>query len=620
MAPTRSGRSSVVNTSSLPQLARKTITSGVAFVPKAQNSQENLDQITTRSKRRADLSPLKNDKIKRSALGNLTNNVINLHLDDDKTHKKSKASASQDSGKTTIIENDNKALGVILKTKSENAILTHTQQQQQVKKTGIVLRSNKVVTRAAKIKENTITSTSSKSSVVPLSAIHNQLKKQSDYNTKAKECFEYAQKQQQQEHHKKGQHVKEISVKSSVHLEDQKQHNQKQPQYLKNVNIPPPKYAPSRRVSLDAKTRRISNEFEKTEDTLYMSALEEFPLSGESVSRLSLESKRKSLIDKQIDNDKKSKNRILTPSPLKQAEHEVPEGVIDFDKENWDDPFAVSHYAMDIFNYMKRREAFFPIDDYMERQTHITKWMRSLLVDWMVEVQETFELNHETVYLAVKLVDLYLTKVIVQKDKLQLLGAASLFIASKFDERTPPLVDDFLYICDGAYLHKELIRMEMSVLKTIDFDLSIPLSYRFLRRYARTSKIAMPTLTLARYILEFSLMDYTTVSLSDSQLACAALFMALKMKNSECKESPWTKTLEYYSGYKVADFGYIIPILNAGLNRKPKDAIKTIRNKYSHKIFFEVSKIPLLTNEKLFENTGLLGEEQNISEIDNLKL
>lgn len=47
------------------------------------------------------------------------------------------------------------------------------------------------------------------------------------------------------------------------------------------------------------------------------------------------------------------------------------------------------------------------------------------------------------------------------------------------------MVEDFLYICDGAYTQRELIRMEMNVLKIIDFDLGIPLSYRFLRRYAR---------------------------------------------------------------------------------------------------------------------------------------
>lgn len=112
----------------------------------------------------------------------------------------------------------------------------------------------------------------------------------------------------------------------------------------------------------------------------------------------------------------------------------MPEGVQwDFDAENWLDPFQVSHYAMDIFNYLKSREHLFSIGDYMERQVCLSPWMRALLVDWMVEVQESFELNHETLYLAVKLVDLYLTKVTVVKETLQLLGAASLFIASKYD-------------------------------------------------------------------------------------------------------------------------------------------------------------------------------------------
>lgn len=41
---------------------------------------------------------------------------------------------------------------------------------------------------------------------------------------------------------------------------------------------------------------------------------------------------------------------------LNLGNHEVPEDVVDFDKENWDDVFQVSHYSMDIFNYLKERE------------------------------------------------------------------------------------------------------------------------------------------------------------------------------------------------------------------------------------------------------------------------
>ena len=89
----------------------------------------------------------------------------------------------------------------------------------------------------------------------------------------------------------------------------------------------------------------------------------------------------------------------------------------------------------------------------------------------------------------------------------------------------------------------------------------------------------MPTLTLARYILEYSLMDYTTISYSDSKMAAAALYLALKMKEL----GDWTTTLEYYTGYKLSDFRDIALALNEGLHKKHKEALSTVRNKYSHK-------------------------------------
>lgn len=54
----------------------------------------------------------------------------------------------------------------------------------------------------------------------------------------------------------------------------------------------------------------------------------------------------------------------------------------------------------------------------------------------------------------------------------------------------------------------------------------------------------MPELTLARYILEFSLMNYEVISMSDSKIASACLFMALRMNN----KTGWNKTLEHYTG------------------------------------------------------------------------
>lgn len=47
--------------------------------------------------------------------------------------------------------------------------------------------------------------------------------------------------------------------------------------------------------------------------------------------------------------------------------------------------------------------------------------------------QENFELTHETLYLAVKLVDHYLVEVVSMRDKLQLIGSTAILIASKFE-------------------------------------------------------------------------------------------------------------------------------------------------------------------------------------------
>ncbi|KAL0189303.1 hypothetical protein M9458_016402, partial [Cirrhinus mrigala] len=52
-------------------------------------------------------------------------------------------------------------------------------------------------------------------------------------------------------------------------------------------------------------------------------------------------------------------------------------------------------------------------------------------------------------------------------------------------ERAPPCVDDFLYICDDAYKRSQLITMEISILQALNFDINIPVPYRFLRRYAK---------------------------------------------------------------------------------------------------------------------------------------
>jgi len=273
----------------------------------------------------------------------------------------------------------------------------------------------------------------------------------------------------------------------------------------------------------------------------------------------------------------------------------MPDGVVDFDAETVDDPYPVGLYAEDIFAYYKRREGRFNVKKYLDKQTELNRNMRSILVDWMVEVQESFELNHETMYLAIKIVDLFLSKTIVKREQLQLVGTTALYIAAKYDERSPPAIDDFCYICDDAYPQKDIIKMEMTILRVLNFDVGFPLSYRFLRRYSRCAKLDMDTLTLSRYILEMSLMEYDFIDVKDSMIAASALLLALVMKKVK---NPWNKTLEYYSDYAKEDLFDLTHRLHAYLTNVPAH-LKTIRTKYSHKVFYESAKVPLPDELKL---------------------
>lgn len=90
----------------------------------------------------------------------------------------------------------------------------------------------------------------------------------------------------------------------------------------------------------------------------------------------------------------------------------------------------------------------------------------------------------------------------------------------------------------------------------------------------------METLTLARYILEMSLMEYDLIEEKDSLLAAAALLLALRMKKNNIG---WSITLEFYSGYQEAELLSLMNRLNAVISPPFHPNIKTIRNKYSHR-------------------------------------
>ncbi|KAK5875613.1 hypothetical protein CesoFtcFv8_026678 [Champsocephalus esox] len=100
----------------------------------------------------------------------------------------------------------------------------------------------------------------------------------------------------------------------------------------------------------------------------------------------------------------------------------------------------------------------------------------------------------------------------------------------------------------------------------------------------------MDTLTLARFFCEMSLMEMDLVEERGSLLASACLLLALISKDL----GGWCPTLQFHSGYRTSDLAPVVRKLYEMLLAPADDKLRAIRNKYSHKVFFEVASLPLV--------------------------
>jgi hypothetical protein len=119
-------------------------------------------------------------------------------------------------------------------------------------------------------------------------------------------------------------------------------------------------------------------------------------------------------------------------------------------------------------------------------------------------------------------------------------GVTAMLIASKYEEIYAPEVQDFVYITDKAYSKAEILECEYKMLKNLDFQASHCSSYRFLLRYWKVSEADPFILNMARYLLELSLVEYRMLVHCPSNLASAALYLALKIVK---KPDAWSDRL-----------------------------------------------------------------------------
>lgn len=265
----------------------------------------------------------------------------------------------------------------------------------------------------------------------------------------------------------------------------------------------------------------------------------------------------------------------------------------EIDARDNDNPLLVTCYVNEIYDHFSCLEKEFMVNhNYMVKQEFINDKMRSILVDWLVEVHLKFKMVPESLYITVQIIDRYLELKQVRRSKLQLVGVAALLIAAKYEEIYPPQLKELVYITDKAYNKQEILEMEAEILTTLDFMFTVPTVHTFLCRYLKAAHADRAMVQLSCYLTERCLQEFSVLKYLPSQIAASAVLIA----RTSLKRHPWSPTLVKYTGYDEPDLALCIQDIKTALTNPNGNQQQAVYRKYSSSKFGAVAKMALSFN------------------------
>ena len=184
------------------------------------------------------------------------------------------------------------------------------------------------------------------------------------------------------------------------------------------------------------------------------------------------------------------------------------------------------------------KKKFKPEYNYMNSQTEINEQMRSILVDWIIDVHGKFGFTDETLYMTVLIIDRYSSIKKITRNEYQNLGISALMISCKHEEINVPKVEDFIYITDNAYNKEEVFKMEQDILNGLNYDLLYPSPIKFFEYLSLKFNFDKKQFFFGKYLMETFLLNLICIKYFPSIIACAAAYIVMKFfKLKNYKES-----------------------------------------------------------------------------------
>ncbi|KAK3941858.1 cyclin-like protein [Diplogelasinospora grovesii] len=339
---------------------------------------------------------------------------------------------------------------------------------------------------------------------------------------------------------------------------------------------------------------------------------EETPEEGEPLRKKvhTLEAEKK--IKSDVKHEEPPRKESVPPAPEVEEDIEpaLPPEVLVLESEDNDDPLMVAEYANEIFEYLRDLECkSVPNPGYMSHQDELEWNTRGILIDWLIEVHTRFHLLPETLFLAVNIIDRFLSAKVVQLDRLQLVGITAMFIASKYEEVLSPHISNFVHVADDGFKESEILSAERFVLSVLNYDLSYPNPMNFLRRISKADSYDIQSRTMGKYLMEISLLDHRFMAHRPSHVAAAAMYLARMILD----RGHWDATLEYYAGYTEEE---IEPVVHLMIDYLARPIVhEAFFKKYASKKFLKASILTRQWAKKNWRHFGIENPELSLDQI-----
>ena len=244
---------------------------------------------------------------------------------------------------------------------------------------------------------------------------------------------------------------------------------------------------------------------------------------------------------------------------------------------------------------------------YINFQYDINKKMRAILIDWLIDVHCKFKLVPATLFLTINSIDRFLSLHVVMRQKLQLLGISSMLLASKYEEIYAPETKDFVYISDNAYSKDDIFKMEILICTTLDYIFQFPTPLFFISDWSKIFNASQEEIIFSMYTLELHLIDYDSIVFENDVISISSLLNSIYLLNNFNKRLDTIKFFRKLNGKQLnlQNLSNCLAITNSLLilNQNVRKKLNSLRRKYNHKKYKEISEITFLT---YFEYTRIL--------------